>query len=230
MKKLTLALTLVTVLYAGKDIEPLVDYDQVDLTEAVEKVQVTEIPDIPTLDLPEEKEEVKVEQTPKTGWYGGLGVAGVKYSYCINQYEYGIVSPRVGYTFNDYIGVEIRGGVGLFHTDVINYRYDYEAVVKLSHPVFSKAFKPYATVGYGQSGFNLLSTDKFTPVDSNIIVRDIVYGAGVSSEVNDDISVYVDYTKLFDNERVMGYNEKTDTKCFKTIELEKIEFGAVYKF
>ena len=76
-------------------------------------------------------------------------------------------------------------------------------------------FKLYALLGYGISTFDFKDDEKYTD-------QGFQWGVGASYEVADNISVFVDYTQLFDG---INYdNTATD------IEYDAVNIGLTYKF
>ena len=161
----------------------------------------------PVVDIP-----VAEVAPAKTGFYAGLGYACIQ---TVNdepneRYMGNGIQLSAGYNFNQYIAVEgrVTASVG-----DINYQTWYGVDEDLSGDFgditnFGLYLKPQYTINmfkvYGLVGFGQLSLDNGTSYSDT----GLQYGAGVSASVTDNIDIYVDYRRLYDD---TGFDDYTNS-------------------
>lgn len=107
----------------------------------------------------------------------------------------------LGYQFNHYFSVEARytknlgssdeeWSDGKTRNDVENEMTNLALYLKPSYPIGD--FKLYGLLGYGQLTYQYEGTEKQTE-------NSFQWGLGTSYSVNDSLSLFVDYTKLYDD-------------------------------
>lgn len=130
-----------------------------------------------------------------------------------------------GYNFNKYIAVEGRysATVGDLSFEV-NGGSEEDVDGKISN--IALYLKPMYPVGgvtlYGLLGYGKVTLDNGYDKDSE---NSFQWGLGASYAVNDDIGVFVDYTRLYDDKNFAGWgDDQTD------VLLDSINVGVTYKF
>jgi len=128
-----------------------------------------------------------------------------------------------GYNFNKYIALEGRYTLSLGDLDVDNAigESDLDAdmsnlalYLKPMYPV-TEAFNVYALLGYGQ-----VTLDNGTEYTEN----GFQWGIGANYDVNDNVGVFVDYTRLYDDK---GFD---NTWVDQDVVVDSVNIGLTYKF
>jgi len=228
--KLTLiaAMGLVSFGYAGGDIIPVTTHYEIEdailATEfATEVEQSTPSIEEPIIPIIENKKlgDKKVEEPKKTqtsssvgGAYMGLGITAVQYDTnckCPRNNLSGTdktagVIGKLGYDFNEYIGVEARGLKTMIASDGGEVEH-LSILLKPSIPL-GEDFKAYGLAGWGQTktSGHLRKTD----------VDGFSWGAGLGYSVGENISLFADYERLF---------QESDAP-----DLDSINMGIDYRF
>ncbi len=149
---------------------------------------------------------------------------------------------QAGYKFNDYIAVEGRYWFGIDDNDWnmhlrphgIKPRQDvtYDAwaiYVKPMYPV-TESFDVYALLGYGAVSFDYTFGDTdFDDTDS------FSWGLGVDYSFTENISVFADYTSMYDDDQDFyhTYEGATSNALIKSnveVRIESWNFGVTYSF
>jgi opacity protein-like surface antigen len=126
---------------------------------------------------------------------------------------------QVGYNFNEYIALEGRfsqtlGDLSIDHAPDGGDLSNIALYVKPQYMVGDR-FTLYGLLGYGQvtfdSGISDQSEDGFQ------------YGAGISMMATDSIGLYVDYTRLYDDDNF-------ETVRHKDITVDAVNIGLYYSF
>jgi opacity protein-like surface antigen len=205
MKKilLPLALALSPVAYAGGDIAPI----------------ETPVVDIPAVD--------------NSAWYIGLGVSTMNLTADLTDEKMDSIGAtlQAGYKYNDYIGVELRytQNVAKIEYDpgnsagaaIDDYPADFTNVgiyLKPSYPVM-ESLSIYGLLGYGSVTFTNLPQNTVDRTESGF-----QWGAGASYNITDCISIFADYTKIYDDTGIDGHFTTSD------ISIEFITVGVSYRF
>jgi len=154
--------------------------------------------------------------------------------------NFSAVMLQAGYNFNEYIAIEGRYWFGLSST--VHYGHTNSALqdkdtsidawgiyVKPQYPV-TEAFSVYALLGYGGADINIDN------VPSNIglqyaddSVDGFSWGLGASYAVTDNVSLFVDYVSMYDNDDDY-YNASTGYHYNLDRTLDKWNFGLTYNF
>ena len=125
-----------------------------------------------------------------------------------------------GYKVNPYIAVEARYWIGLDDTTPTNYTKAVDApegyglYVKPMYPV-TDAFDIYALLGYANIDTSINKMDGFS------------WGLGASYDVTSNVSLFVDYTLLIDDDTSFTKAGVTTKKDYK---VDAWNFGVSYKF
>ncbi len=161
-----------------------------------------------------------VEEFSASGFYAGIGYS---YIFMDNAGTAGDVTGnaltlQAGYNLHKYFAIEGRYSMTLGDLDVDNGpdNGDLSNIALFIKPQYSvEKFKFYGLLGYGQvsydSGVKDYSEDGFQ------------YGAGISLSATDTIDVYVDYTRLYDDDDFDGL-------LSDNITVDALNIGVNYKF
>jgi len=163
------------------------------------------------------EEPVIIPVVDDSGFYIGVGYSILNYN---ETYNDGVtadvdlqgITGIVGYQFNSYISLEGRytsdvGGSdedwsdGRTRTDIENEMSNLALYVKPSYQIDS--FKLYALLGYGQMTYQYKATEE--QKDSGF-----QWGLGAGYNFTDNISIFVDYTKLYDDTGLDNYIADVD--------------------
>jgi len=238
MKSIKLSLIAIiglgTVIYAGGDISPVTPYETEDMemaTEYATQVEITPttpktVASVPPVVVPlvpkskqketEPKKEVepKKETTHNSRAYIGLGGVVAQYDTnckCSNHTlsgtdKTGGVILKAGYEYNQYIGIEARGIKTMIKEDGGEIEH-IGLFIKPSYPITDNT-TVYGLVGWAKT----TTTGSLRETD----VDGLAFGAGVDYSVTQNISLFADYERLF---------QESDAP-----KLDAISIGANYKF
>ncbi len=240
MKKVILMAVSATVLFAGADIEPLVDYVQEDVQEAtvqeVQEVPVTPAP-APVVVKPAPVVPAPVVPAPvvkpKNMYVGLDGLCGRFETSSGACSCLGDVVAKAGYNFNKYLAVEGRVGYGVSDADhdgggTSEIKENYGIYLKPQLPLGDKV-SLFGLAGYakakvdsegGSNGSLIGTVDEASPS----------FGLGLEFNVNDSWSVVAEGVRLLHQventySRVGGGTLKEDE-----INLDTYGLGLNYKF
>jgi len=133
------------------------------------------------------------------GFYIGLAVSAVStreskldfFSVIDGQDRTGDLLFSLGYDWNEYIAIEGRYMVSIAKEHIVD-RKSWGIYVKPQYSV-TEEFKVYGLLGLG--GFDATGTNNFgDTIDTDDI--SLQWGLGVSYEVHEDISIFVDYVQI----------------------------------
>jgi len=150
----------------------------------------------PAIDIP------VAEVTPeKTGFYAGLAYSCMQTTNDTPDEEYmgNGISLLAGYNINQYFAVEARytASLGDINYQASDLGIDEDISGDLSN--IGIYLKPQYAISmfniYGLLGFGQLTLDNGTSYSET----GLQYGAGVSASVTDDIDIFVDYRRLYDD-------------------------------
>jgi len=121
----------------------------------------------------------------------------------------------LGYQYNQYFSVEARyiksiGGAdeewsnGKTRNDVKNKMTNLALYLKPSYPIGN--FKLYGLLGYGLFSYQYEDTEKQTE-------NSFQWGLGTSYTINDRLSIFIDYTKVYDDTGFDNYITDCDYKA-----------------
>ncbi len=191
--------------------------------------------DVAPIEEPVIVEEVVV---PDAGFYLGLAYGWQGLEVYNDMYtdvdtldiDFGSVMVNAGYKFNSYIAVEGRYWFGLSSDDLLAWQNDLPAdmtvdswgiFIKPMYPV-SDTFNIYALIGYASTDVTFdLPAGYSLETDS---ADAFAWGLGASYAFTENISMFVDYTQLLNNEDVAAGNEVID------FTLDTVNIGVNYRF
>jgi opacity protein-like surface antigen len=141
-----------------------------------------------------------------TGFYAGLGYSCLQMDIDepadIDIRAMTAISINAGYNFNKYFAIEGRYSVSLGDLDVDTMNTERSEAWDMSNiglylkPQYSiDSFTLYGLLGYGQ-----FSLDN----DSSYSVNGFQYGVGINMMATDNIDIYIDYRRLYDDEDFDG--------------------------
>jgi len=246
MRKVILMAVSATVLFAGADIEPLVDYVQEDVQEATvqevrEVVQPAPIPapvvvkPAPVIVAP----IVPAVVGPKNMYVGIDGLCGRFETSSGACSCLGDVVLKAGYEFNDYLAVEARGGYGVSEADhdgggTSKIKENYGIYLKPQLPLGDKV-SLFGLAGYakakvestgGKAGSLIGEVDEASPS----------FGLGLEFNINDSWSVVAEGVRLLhsveNTYNIKGEKKGTisGTKPEDDINLDTYGLGLNYRF
>ncbi len=160
-----------------------------------------------------------------SGFYAGLGYSCLQMGLDNPDLDISAmtaISASVGYNINNYLAVEGRYTASLgdlsvetWNTDV-DKSWDMSNIALYLKPQYSiDRFKVYGLLGFGQVTF-----DNGTSYSES----GFQYGGGVSAMATDNIDVYVDYRRLYDDTDLDGFAPGRDTA------VNSFTVGANYHF
>ena len=154
-----------------------------------------------------ESEVVPIAVEPAlTGFYAGLGYSCLQMDIDepadIDIRSMTALSIIAGYNFNEYFALEGRYSVSLGDLEVETGNTERDEAWDMSNiglylkPQYSiDTFTVYGLLGYGQ-----LTLDS----DTSYSVGSFQYGAGINMMAADNIDIYIDYRRLYDDEDFDG--------------------------
>jgi len=159
------------------------------------------------------------------GFYIGLGVGyfDLQNSTINEKLSSSIATAIVGYDLNSYLSIEARYNQGITHlhykgttSKILNSAYSNLAIyAKAGYPI--KHLKPYILIGYGVNKISNLN-------GSDRVELSKQYGVGVSYKLNDNISLFADYIRVYNKKGFDGRAVKDNLKA------KLITIGATYNF
>lgn len=173
-----------------------------------------------------ETPEVAAAPAPtNSGFYAGLGYSCLQMGLDtpdLDVQAMTAISASVGYNINNYLAVEGRYTASLGDLSVETWNTDVDESWDMSNiglylkPQYSiDRFKLYGLLGYGQVTF-----DNGTSYSE----AGLQYGGGVSAMATDNIDVYVDYRRLYDDTDLDGFAPGRDAA------VNSFTVGANYHF
>ena len=171
-----------------------------------------------------------------SGFYLGLGVSAMSLNNDYSKEEFSStgVTLQAGYQFNEYIAVEGRytknvGDLDYDHGTTANPNYgdypgDFSNIAIYLKPMYSfDDFSVYALLGYGEVTLTDLPHPS-TPGSVDRAEDGFQWGLGGSYAFTENISVFVDYVKMYDD-KGFDYRGKKDD-----IDSDLWTLGVTYKF
>ncbi len=233
MRKLVLMVLSASVLFAGADIEPIVDYEVQDVVKAkVEEVkQVVPVP----VPVPVVQPVPVPVVIPEKNWYVGLDVLCGRFEtssgacYCI-----GNIAGKVGYDFNKYFGIEGRLGFGVSDKEHDNggtseMKENYGIYLKPQLPLGESA-SIFALAGYAKAKVESANDGVATGLTGEINEGSPSFGLGIEYKINDTWSVLAEGIRLLhevDGDYINGSNNPVKEE---DINLDTYGFGINYRF
>lgn len=175
----------------------------------------------PSIEVPE---VIEAEAT-KSGFYAGLGYSCMQMTHDTPDLEVTAMtalSLSAGYNINKFLAVEGRYTASLGDLEYKNWNTDVDKEWDMSN--IGLYLKPqynmdsvgvYALLGYGQTTFDN---------GTSYSVDGLQYGLGLTAAATEDISIYVDYRRLFDDSEFDTYAIDRDTA------VNSFTVGANYNF
>jgi opacity protein-like surface antigen len=168
---------------------------------------------------------VAVEEASQlTGFYAGLAYSCMQLTEDDPDEEHmgSGVSVAVGYNFNPYLGVEARYTTTLGDLAYKTWDVDEDRDADMSNiGIYLKPQFNMGTVGvYGLIGYGQTTFDNGTEYS----VDGVQYGAGLSVDATENVQLFVDYRRLYDDVDFDGLSVDTDVAA------NSWSLGANYKF
>jgi len=197
--------------YAGGEFREVTPYEVEDVVVAEEEAFVEPVMELeePVYVEPEVTEPIKPKPIPipvakpkniaTNGFYAGLGITGVKYEHnckCITggtsenkDTTYGLMG-RVGYDFNQYVGIEARGSKTNWGSDGSKVRHA---------GIYAKPMIPIGTRSnlYGLAGYAKTTVRGKLPEAD---VKGLALGAGIEIDISKDKPKDGKYARTFDGQ------------------------------
>ncbi len=184
---------------------------------------------------------VPMAEEEKSPWYAGLALAynqtystdygwfddGVK-----TQDETGKLVGLVGYNVNEYIAVEGRIGGSITMEDYADVM-TYSLFLKPQYPI-SEDFTIYGLLGFGL--VQVEGADGDEPAHPNVIGQEILddtsfqWGLGLNYKINEDLSIFIDYTKLADDADISSTLYGYDDVVYDKLSSQDYTVGFIYNF
>jgi len=153
-----------------------------------------------------ESDIVQITEPALTGFYAGLGYSCLQMDIDepadIDIRSMTALSITAGYNFNEYFAIEGRYSVSLGDLDVETGNTERDEAWDMSNiglylkPQYSMdTFTVYGLLGYGQ-----LTLDD----DFSRSVSSFQYGLGVNMMATDNVGIFIDYRRLYDDEDFDG--------------------------
>ena len=185
---------------------------------------------------------VPMVEEDKSGFYAGLALA-YNQTYSIDnglfddsvrtQDQTGKIVGNFGYDFSEYLAVEGRIGGSVFEEDYADVM-TYSIFLKPQYPL-GENFKIYGLLGFGLAQVD--GTDGDEPAHPTEVGQEIMdetsfqWGLGLSYSVNEDFSVFVDYTKLADDADVSTYTYGYEfPTVYDELSTQDLTVGIIYNF
>lgn len=178
--------------------------------------------------------EVTVPEVVEAAPFPGAFYVGLGYSYMNADVDgYGDISANsalllAGYKYNQYLGLEARYTMNVDDPEVDSGYAEFDGregddmtniaiYLKGMYPV-TEAIDVYALLGYGQVAFE---AGKY---DVDVSESGFQWGLGASYAVTENIGVFADYTRLYDDTGFDGELEGVD------VVVDSINVGVTYTF
>ena len=186
---------------------------------------------------------VPIVEEDKSGLYAGLAIAyNLTYSAekkwwddtTPTQDEIGKLVGQLGYNFNEYIAIEGRIGTSIVdenYADVMTY----SLFLKPQYPI-SEDFTIYGLLGFGLVQVDGSSGDNKPAAWPDVIGEEILddtsfqWGIGLSYSINEDFSIFIDYTKLADDADINSTLYSYDPVVYDKLSSQDLTVGVTYNF
>jgi len=184
---------------------------------------------------------VPMVEEEKTPWYAGLALAynqtySTDYGFfddgTATQDQTGKVIGLVGYNFHENLAVEGRIGGSFFEEDYAEVT-TYSIFLKPQYPV-SEDFTVYALLGFGSVQVD--GTDGDEPAHANMVGQEILdetafqWGVGLSYKINEDFSIFADYTRLASDADISSTLYGYDPVVYNELSSQDFTVGITYNF
>jgi len=239
LKRILFAAAATSVLFAGGDIEPLVDYDTQDVQQAVEVVKEVKPAPVPVpvvTPAPAPVPVAPVVPEPKK-WYVGLDAMGAQFETDSGKCNgLGAVVAKLGYDFNEYFGIEGRAGYGVIDAD---HDAGGKSEIKENYGIYLKPMLPlgesvhlFGLLGYAKAKVESTWDDasKNGALAGTLDESSPSFGLGLNYAINDRWSLVAEGVRLLHSvENVYDVKGGT-TKPENDINLDTFGLGVNYKF
>jgi len=235
LKKIFLFAATTSILFAGADIEPLVDYDKQDVVKAVETVKEVKPAPVPAPVVCPTPVPV-VAPAPKK-WYVGLDGMGAQFETDSGKCnELGLAVAKLGYDFNKYFGIEGRAGYGFKSA---THDAGGKTKIKENYGIYLKPMLPlgdkvhlFGLLGYAkakvESTFD--ATSKATALAGTTDKSSPSFGLGLNFALNDRWSIVAEGVRLLHSVENTFNVKGGGTQTEKDINLDTFGLGVNYKF
>ena len=239
MKRILLTVATTSVLFAGGDIEPLVDYDTQDVQKAVEVVKEVKPAPVPApvvTPAPPAPVVPPAVVKPKK-WYVGLDPMGAQFETDSGKCnKLGLVVAKLGYDFNKYFGIEGRAGYGVIDAD---HDSGGKSKIKENYGIYLKPMLPlgesthiFGLLGYAKAKVESTwdATSKNGALSGTLNEASPSFGLGLNYAINDRWSIVAEGVRLLHSVE-NTYNVKGGTTRDESdINLDTFGLGINYKF
>ncbi len=235
MKKVILMVATASILFAGADIEPLVDYEVKDVQEAkieeVKQVAPAPVP-VPVVVAPTPAPIVPVIG-PKNMYVGLDALCGRFETESGSCYCLGAVAAKIGYEFNKYIAVEGRVGYGIGSADFdaggeSKMKENYGLYLKPQLPI-SESLSLFGLAGYAKAKVESAGTGSIG-LTGVVDEASPSFGLGLEYDVSESWSVLVEAVRLLHSVEGTFVNGSGTTVNEDDLNLDTFGFGVNYKF
>ncbi len=223
-----------SVLFAGAEIAPIVDYEKEDVQKAVEVVKEVKPAPVPVpVVCPT---PAPVVPAPKK-WYVGLDGMGAQYNTDSGKCNgLGAVVAKLGYDFNRYFGIEGRAGYGINEQDhdaggTTRIKENYGIYLKPMLPMGEK-FHLFGLLGYAKAKVE----SKWDSSSANGALAGTVdesspsFGLGLNYAINDRWSIVGEGVRLLHSVDHTFNVKGGTTREEDGINLDTYGLGVNYKF
>jgi len=187
---------------------------------------------------PEVTVPVVLDEESVSGLYAALGVVynrtyaskSAWFSEADAQDESIGISAALGYEFNPYFALEGRVLKSFYAEDYADVT-TYSLFAKPSYPV-SKDVEVYALLGYGLVKVDGVSSGNGAATPGVNILDDsgFQWGVGMSYTLNDELSLFIDYTSLMVDASINNNLEATSLITYKKLSVDALTIGMQYHF
>ncbi len=225
-----------SVLFAGADIEPIVDYDKQDTKTAVEVVEKVVPAPVPVPVVCPTPAPV-VPPAPKK-WYVGLDGMGAQFETDSGKCnELAVAVAKLGYDFNKYFGIEGRVGYGLNEADhdaggTTKVKENYGIYLKPMLPLGEK-FHLFGLLGYAKAKVESKwdSSSKNGALAGTVDESSPSFGLGLNYAINDRWSIVGEGVRLLHSvDGTFDVKGSATKRKEDSINLDTYGLGVNYKF
>jgi hypothetical protein len=240
MKKvIMIAASAATMLFAGADIEPLVDYEVQDVQEAiveeVKEIKPAPVPVPVVVPAPAPVVCPAPVVKPKNMYVGLDALCGRFETRSGACSCLGDVVAKVGYNFNKYIGIEGRAGYGVTSAD---HDGGGDSKIKENYGIYLKPQLPlgdkvslFGLVGYAKAKVESTAGSSTTALAGTLDEDSPSFGLGLEFNINDSWSVVAEGVRLLHGvEASSGTYTPSPAQAEDDINLDTYGLGVNYKF
>jgi len=184
---------------------------------------------------------IPIEEEDKSGLYAGLAFAYNQtysgenswFSKVRTQDQIGKVVGNLGYDFNEYLAVEGRIGGSVFDEDFASVM-TYSLFLKPQYAI-NDNWKVYGLLGYGLVDIEGAGESE-EPGHLDMVGEEMLddssfqWGFGLSYNINEEFSVFVDYTQLADDADTSTTLYSYDPVLYDKLSNQDLTIGVIYNF